>query len=227
MPASRHQSCSEYRGVDWCSVSVQAAVWCRTCLTTGFAQIPGLPGAAGPRYLISMRFLRKLWFLPPLQLRAVSEALELPLRPSPRLRRARRLLDFAILLYALELLATGHLVAAAGIVMVLGGLRSGRWILHRPDQPRSLVLAADGSFSLGYAGGRTAAVSLQSESLALGSHLLLVLRGPAHATCRLLGPDNLAPRDLAALKRRLPPRGSSYSGVHSITAPGSKSSDRP
>jgi hypothetical protein len=167
--------------------------------------------------------LRNLWWLPQLQLRPVASRLELPLRPSPWLRNARWMLRAAILLYAVELLLGHHWLAA---LLVALSAASGLW-RGSSSQLRGLLLAADGRLFLSVHCGGTEEVWLRPESLRIGAHLLLVLRG-RHRTCRLLlGPDNLAADELAALKRRLPPEASRPTGVHSVAAPGSKSSDPP
>jgi hypothetical protein len=69
---------------------------------------------------------------------------------------------------------------------------------------RQLLCAGDGNLSLVFANHAVEAVSLSPSSLRLGRHLLLVLQGPIRVHRLLLGPDNLAPSELAALNRRLP-----------------------
>ncbi len=147
---------------------------------------------------------RRLWFAPPLQLRAAEALLELPLRPAPRLRVARRVLLLLILGYALELTLTGHrammllaLLAATGFGPVPRVFRADRKI------PDHLLLLPDGRLWISYSGA-VEEVTLQPESMRLGPHLLLVLRDGRHSLRLLLGPDNLAAADLAALRRRLP-----------------------
>jgi hypothetical protein len=150
--------------------------------------------------------VRRLFHDGPLQLRVAPEALELALRPSPRLRLARRALAIAVLLYLLELLLTGHRIAALAIALLVA-CSSWPWMARvgtSPAMPQRLVLATDGRLFLEHRGGSLEEVRLRPESLRLGSHVLLVLTGAGRTIRLLLGPDNLAPAQLAALQRRLP-----------------------
>ena len=162
----------------------------------------------------------RLWREPALQLRTASESLELPLLPSPRLRSARRLLLSLIGLYVLELLWTGHWLAALLTVLAATTFRHRRASVA---DPCCLVLAADGRLFLRRTTGLDEEVRLSPASLRLGLHLLLVLRGKRSTIRLLLGPDNLAPVLLAALKRRLP-SGTVVlaTALHSVAAQGSK-----
>lgn len=142
----------------------------------------------------------------PLQLRPAPEALELPLRTSPRLRLARRALGLAVLLYTVELLLTGHWIAAPVIALLAA---CGSWPCRARTGASSatlhcLVLATDGRMFLEAGAGIAHEVWLRPESLRLGPHLLLVLASPGSTIRLLLGPDNLHPAQLAALKCRLP-----------------------
>lgn len=159
-----------------------------------------LPG----RLRVLLRSIRRLWREPALRLPSAPEVLRLPLRPSARLRLACRLGSFALLASALEWWFTGHPVAAPLLLLPAALL----WLPCRetlaPAGPVSLVVAADGNWRLGFRDGRQEAVKLRPESLFLGSHLLLVLRGRRHTFRLLLGPDNLTAAQLSSLRRRLP-----------------------
>lgn len=155
----------------------------------------------------------------PPQLRTAPESLALPLLPSPRLRLARRVLYFGLLLYLLELVLTGHWLAAATVALVVA---AGCWPWRRAghDRPRQLVVASDGRVFLRMHDDRVEAMQLRPESLRLGPHVLLVLSNGGRAQRLLLGPDNLAPAQLSALQCRLPP-GAAAPGtaLHSPAAP--------
>lgn len=175
--------------------------------------------------------LRGLWWAPSPRLRPAPETLELPLQPSPRLRKARALLLSSIFLYGLELLLTGHWLALAATVGV-AAVGFGPWCRlprsGRPE-PRHLVLAASGRLILTYPGDREEDVCLSARSLRLGSHLLLVLEGAGRTHRLLLGPDNLAPAELAALRRRLPagPVAAAATALNSVAAPDSNPAHEP
>ena len=168
--------------------------------------------------------LRALWLHQSLQLRPAPEALTVPLRPSPRLRVARRLFLCMTVLYVSELLLRHHWLAAPGVaLLLLLGAHPGR-IRH----PRCLQLDREGSLWLQWHSGRWEQLRLHPASLRLGAHVLLVLRGSSGVQRVLLGPDNLAPDALAALQRRLRPGSiGRASGLHSVAAPGSQSSNLP
>jgi hypothetical protein len=149
---------------------------------------------------------RGCWRDSPLQLRPAPERLELPLRPSPRLRGAALTSLLALLAYTLQLAVHGHLVAAA-VMLLFTGAATWQWRLRSSQDGgslRQLLCAGDGNLSLVFANHAVEAVSLSPSSLRLGRHLLLVLQGPTRVHRLLLGPDNLAPSELAALNRRLP-----------------------
>jgi hypothetical protein len=151
-------------------------------------------------------------------LRPAVGTLVLPLLPSPRLRLAVRILMLGILFYLMELLITGH-GAVAGAVM-LAAAASGAWKQPRDAASRQLVVTPDGRLFLDAMEGAMQEMQLRPETLRLGPHLLLVLSNGGHRHRLLLGPDNLAPAALAALKCRLP-MGSAAPGtaLHSPAAP--------
>jgi hypothetical protein len=129
----------------------------------------------------------------------------LPLLPSPRLRRLLLLLGGLALVHVVELWRHGHPLAAA--VTLLGGV--GSWAWQRARQPRArrprrLLVTADGRVFLQLGDGAVEQASVGSASLRLGRSLLLVLRCGKRRHRLLLGPDNLARGQLAALQRRLP-----------------------
>jgi hypothetical protein len=169
------------------------------------------------------------WFhAQPLQLRPAPQALELPLRASPRLRHARWIPGGAVLLYMLELSVSGHWMAATAVA-VLAAWSSWPWKPRngaRCATCRSLVVATDGELFLVADGRCLQQVWLRPESLRLGSHVLLVLTGHGRTIRLLFGPDNLAPAELAALKRRLP-AGPAPPGTALHSPPASCRSDQP
>ncbi len=141
-----------------------------------------------------------------LQLRPAPQLLELALYPSSRLRRAARCLVVALLAYTFELGFRGHPFAALALLLFtsVAAWRWRAWHALDSSTPRHLRCTSDGRLSLVSATGNVEEVSLQPESLRFGRHLLLVLRGSTRRHRVLLGPDNLAPGELAALNRRLP-----------------------
>jgi hypothetical protein len=120
----------------------------------------------------------------------------------------------------LELMLTGHWLAAGAVAVtaVLGGWPPGQGKSGR--RPRQLVIATDGRLLLDYPEGEMKEAQLLRQSMRLGSHVLLVLAAGGHVHRLLLGPDNLNPGQLAALKCRLP-AGSAPPGtaLHSPAAP--------
>lgn len=156
----------------------------------------------------------------PLRLVAAPEVLRLPLRPSPRLRFACGMLGIAVLLHALELLLTGHRLAAMAVVGLAACAAWGQW--HRARNhasPRFLRIDTDGRLFLEVAeGGAEEETQLRPESLRLGPHVLLLLSARDRRIRLLLGPDNLDPARLASLKRRLPGPASPATALHSVPA---------
>ena len=167
--------------------------------------------------------LGRAWQDAPVLLRPVPETLELALRPSRRLRMARRALTGLIALYVVELWLRRHL-AAVPVVALFAGI--GLWPSRR-NRPRALRIEPGGSLCLQWHDGSWVQVRLCASTVLSGTHVLLVLRANRQVRRVLLGPDNLAPRQLAALRRRLragPARGGS--ALHSVAAPGSHSSSK-
>lgn len=105
-----------------------------------------------------------------------------------------------ILAYLLELVLQRHLLAASMVALLAV---TGLWPT-RADPWRCLRVEADGQLLLIAAGGRSVQVSPGPGGLRLGPYLLLVLRSDTGSHRILLGPDNVAAGELAALKRRLP-----------------------
>ncbi len=162
-----------------------------------------------------------MWREAPARLRPVPETLQLVLRPSRRLRMARRVLLGLIALYIVELCLRRHLVAAALVVLIAA---IGLWPA-RSNRPRALRIESGGSLWLQWHNGTWEPQLLSAASVLFSAHLLLVLRGKGQVRRLLLGPDNVAPHELAVLRRRLragPARGAS--ALHSVAAPGSHSS---
>ncbi len=143
--------------------------------------------------------------MPPPLLRPARQGLEFALRPSALVRRVTLLLPCLPFFLALELALRGHWLAAP--LMLLGALLLFAACWRSPWQPhrvgRRLVIVADGSIFLLTVEGRVVPVALHPGSLRLGPCLLLLLRGNGHVFRLFLGPDNVEPITLAALKRRL------------------------
>src|SRR5262245_17425684 len=116
---------------------------CRTRLTGSYGVLAAdrrgaIPVAGG--YQRSMKaFLIPLWRRPPLQACSAPEALELPLRPSSRLRIAACLFLLMVLSYAVELWLSGHRFAAPLVLLAAAGCAARRTAAGDPD---CLVLAA-------------------------------------------------------------------------------------
>lgn len=129
--------------------------------------------------------------------------LELELRPPRRARVAATVFVFLSLAFTLDQLLQGRLLLAvfSGIATLAGGGSLLQWVVRY--RSGRLVVEGSGAVRLETSGG-PCPVTLDRRSLRLGPHLLLVLRSPAGRSFRLLlGPDNLAPAELAALRRRL------------------------
>ncbi len=173
------------------------------------------------KYLASA--LHGLWCAPPLQLRPVDATLELPLRPSRRLRAARWLLLLLILLYSLELLLTGHRMVMLLALLASGGLwpLPRRFCAHR-KKPDCLLLPGEG-LQLRYPDGELHPPTCSPKACASDPHLLLVLRTEGHALRLLLGPDNLEPRNSRpCCAGYQPDRPVAGTALHSAAAAGSK-----
>jgi len=100
----------------------------------------------------------------------------------------------------------GNQFLAAGIFAAALVASSVLWRWLWPGASRSvrqLRLGQDGSTSLLTADGRRQVVALRPGSMRLGPYLLLVLRAEANRHRLLLGPENVDPGSLAALRRRL------------------------
>lgn len=150
-------------------------------------------------------WLRRSCKDPPSAPREAGRGLVLALRPSPLARRLGRAFTAAQLLYAAELALLGHgrvavLVACLPVALHLHGRmrRRSSW-----REPGRLVLTARGRLHLFAGTGAVEEVRLASCSLGLGPWLLLCLDGTSGRYRLLLGPDNLDPTRLAALRRRL------------------------
>ena len=162
--------------------------------------------------------LHASWHEPPPRLHAAATALELPLRPSSRLRVALWLLRLLILVYVAQLALERHWLAASLVALLAVAFRGGRvcrWRCLRLETDRLFLISS---------GGGMQPVCLGAGAMRLGSHLLLVLRSSDGGHCVLLGPDNLAAGQLAALMRRLPDgTAAALTALHSVAASGSKS----
>lgn len=151
------------------------------------------------------RSLQRAWHEAPAAPHAVRHGLEIALVPSPLVRRLRRGFLVGQAAFALELLLLGH-GAAAVLVLSLAmapGLQQRMPRLAVSRAPRRLLVAADGRLHLLGVGGDVEPVRLQGSSLRLGPWLLLSLRGEGRVHRLLLGPDNVPPALLAALRRRM------------------------
>ncbi len=132
------------------------------------------------------------------------QGVQIPLRPSPLARKGRWLLHALQGAYLLQLVLLGHLSVAAIVLLISAAsawqCRPGR---SSSAAARRLLLSADGRMHLLGSGHRLAAATLQPYSMRLGPWLLLVLRDDSGTRRLLLGPDNVDPVELAALRRRL------------------------
>ena len=155
-----------------------------------------------------------------IQLRPAPEPLILPLLSSPRVRLAGRVLSLGGLLYLLELVLTGHWFAAGAVALIAACAGWPRRQRPGCGNPRHLVITPDGRLLLRTHEGRMEEMQLRPESLRLGPYVLLVLCNGGRAYRILLGPDNLAPPQLCALKCRLPAAAAaSGTALHSPAAP--------
>ena len=144
------------------------------------------------------------WIEPAPQLRPAPRGLDIALRPSPLVRGANLFFASAQLLFALELAWIGHWPAAAGVVALatcwLGCCRRrGR---DGRGQLRRLLVSATGQLHGMRGNGELVGLQVHPASLCLGRWLLLRLEGGADSHVLLLGPDNMEPAALAALRRR-------------------------
>lgn len=111
----------------------------------------------------------------------------------------------AQLLFALELLIRAQPLAA----VLIGGMAALSWfgclVARRTTamRPRRLLLLADGRVRLQTSCGDMQSAQLLPASLRLGAWMLLLVRTPSGLHRLLLGPDNLEPAQLAALRRRV------------------------
>jgi hypothetical protein len=151
------------------------------------------------------RALAGKWREPPPQLRPAARVLDVPLTSAPVVGLAVRLLLIAQAVYATELLLLGHPLVASTTLALAAALWWLRlWATRSPrHHPRRLLIASDGRLHILTLGGALAEVSLDPASMRLGPWLLLVLRGEGRALRLLIGPDNLDPTQLAALRWRL------------------------
>jgi hypothetical protein len=102
--------------------------------------------------------------------------------------------------YVLELVLERHPFAALIVALLsITGLwrtHASPWLCLRVEPDGQLLLIAEGA--------RSVQVSPGPGGLRLGRYLLLVVRSETGSHRMLLGPDNVAAGELAALKRRLP-----------------------
>lgn len=153
-----------------------------------------------------MRALPRMWREPAPEPRPASHSLDIALRPSPLGRRAAWLFLAAQLLFMLELALLGHWWQALAASALAAGF-GWQWVVRSrrssPGSARRLLLAADGRCHLLTVSGAVEELALQPASLRLGRWLLLLFRSGGRTHRLLLGPDNLAAAELAALQRRI------------------------
>lgn len=107
-------------------------------------------------------------------------------------------------LYLGQLLMLGHLRVALPVALACGAFAWFSGAARSTPRPvRRLLLSADGRLHLLEAGGKVVLATLQPCSMRLGPWLLLVLRDDEGTRRLLLGPDNLDPDHLAALRRQV------------------------
>jgi hypothetical protein len=132
-------------------------------------------------------------------------SLEIPLRPWRGLGWWFAGYLLLQLIYVAQLFWTGSLALATALLLagVVSNTVLARGLWPRgPGAPGRLVIAADGSVQIRTVAGQCDAVRIRAQSLYLGAGVLLVLRG-ARTHRLLLGPGNVDPVTLAALRRRL------------------------
>lgn len=143
------------------------------------------------------------WREPWLMARASRQGLNIPLLPSPLVRRFARCLLLALLAHVVVLVWTQHPWSALFTTAVAVSAWLGRQPLRPPGAGRRLLLTADGHLQLLMSSGELQAVHVHPSSMRLGSWVLLRLVTPRGRQSVLLGPDNTEPAALAALRRRL------------------------
>lgn len=150
------------------------------------------------------RALPGLWREPLPQLPDAAAGLQLPLHPSRVVRMGGWVLLAVQGLYLAQLIYLGHLVVATPVAVIgvtfAWRLRAGS---SAAQTARRLLLAADGRLHLLEVGGGLQPAALHPGSMRLGAWLLLVLSTGTGTHRLLLGPDNLDPDKLAALRRRV------------------------
>lgn len=136
--------------------------------------------------------------------RASTAAISFGLQPSRALARAAWSWLLLSAAYGFELLLRGHPVVAMAVLAMTAGIHHGMFRRAREhrDLPRRLLLARDGRLFLLTVGGEVEGLRLQGPSMHLGPWLLLQVRGRSVHRW-VLGPDNVPPAQLAALRRRL------------------------
>lgn len=154
---------------------------------------------------ILVRRVPELWLEPPPVPRPAPRALELPLRHSPVMRWATRLFLGAQLLYLLELAVMRQWLAATLGCATTAAIA---WLCLRrgprvADEPRRLLVTADGRLHLLRVSGAVSTVQLHASTQYLGAWTVLVVARGRARTRVFLGPDTLDPARLAALRRRL------------------------
>jgi len=135
--------------------------------------------------------------------RASRRGLDIPLLPSPLVRRCSWLLLLVVLLHVFVLVWTQHPWAALFTAGVAVSAWLGRRVGRPPDVALRLLVNADGRLQLLMASGTLQDVQVHPASMRLGPWMLLRLRMPRARLTVLLGPDNVEPAALAALRRRL------------------------
>jgi hypothetical protein len=164
-----------------------------------------------------------LWRESPARCVAAVTALEVPLRPSRRVRQIRWLLLSLVLVYVIQLLLGRHWLVAPLVAL----LAAAACLRHGHGEWSHLRMEPDGRLLLCTGAGRVQQVWLAANGLRLGAHVLLVLRGGSGCWRVCLGPDNVGPDALAALKQRLPGGTEApVTALHSVPAQGSKSGTR-
>ncbi|HWL61756.1 MAG TPA: hypothetical protein VNQ32_03100 [Steroidobacteraceae bacterium] len=154
--------------------------------------------------LARLRALPELWHEDLPGLPEAAQGMQIPLRPSAVIHKGRWLLHLLPGFHLVQLTLLGH-VLVAGIVALLTAALVWQCRAAQPAtmQSRRLFVSAHGRMHLLGAGGIVAPAVLQPCSMRLGPWLLLVLREGTGTRRLLLGPDNVDPAQLAALRRRV------------------------
>jgi len=145
------------------------------------------------------------WREPEVLPRPTRAGIEFALHPSRLLRWSTGVFLCSTLAYAVELLLLGQLLMGAG-VCTIAAVCAAHWrrsARQHHDAPRRLLITSDGRLYLSCVNGQLIPIELHASTMQLGQWTLVVVRREQQLWRWLLGPDNVEPKDLAGLRRRL------------------------